>query len=128
VRFRYLGDPLFLACCACYGANRWAFKRIFESGFFRYWFNDLLLVPCAIPVVLWLFRLLRLRKDDEPPSLLELSWILAVWALLFEWLGPMFVRRATADWLDVAMYCIGGFGAWLYWANHSPGETPKKIS
>ena len=114
-----MGDPLFLVCCACYGVNRWLLKPQFESEFLRYWFNDLLLVPCAIPVVLWMFRALRLRNEDGAPSTLELAWILVVWSLLFEWIGPRFISHATADWRDVVMYWIGGLGAWIFWHRNS---------
>ncbi len=127
MRFRYFGDPLFLLCCACYGVNRWLLKPLVESDFLRFWFNDLLLAPCAIPIVLWLFRSLGLRDQDAAPSWVEVFWILAVWSLLFEWIGPRFVAHATADRLDVLMYWIGGVGAWIFWRRNSPwAATPAR--
>jgi hypothetical protein len=113
--FRYLADPLFLLCCGLYVLNRWLLKPHLHSVFLRSWFDDLLLVPCAIPVLLWIFRRLHLRQMDDPPKLLELAWILLVWSLLFEWIGPRFVSRATADWRDVLMYWAGGMIAWIVW-------------
>ncbi len=83
--------------------------------FLRSWFNDLLMAPCAIPVVFWIFRRLELRRVDDPPKLIELGWILAVWSVLFEWIGPMYVPGTTADWRDVVMYWAGGFFAWGIW-------------
>jgi hypothetical protein len=113
--FRYLADPLFLVCCGLYGLNRWVLKPHLESVFLRSWFNDLLLVPCAVPVVFWLFRRMDLRQADDPPKLIELCWILVVWSMLFEWIGPRFVEHATADWRDVVMYWTGGLLAWGFW-------------
>jgi hypothetical protein len=115
VRFRYLSDPLFLIGCSLYALNRWLLKPHLSSTFLRFWFNDLLLIPCALPVALWLFRMLGLRDGDEPPSFLDLTWILVVWSLLFEWIGPKFIPRTTADWRDVIMYWMGGICAWLFW-------------
>lgn len=119
VRFRYFLDPLFLIGCACYAINRWLLKPRVHSEFLQYWFNDFLLIPCALPVVLWLFRWLRLRGQDDPPRLGELAWILTVWSVLFEWAGPKFVSRATGDWRDVVMYWTGGLLAWTFWRINS---------
>jgi hypothetical protein len=96
-----------------------------DSSFLRFWFNDLLLVPCAVPVVFWLFRLLHLRENDDPPALFDLAWILIVWSILFEWLGPKITTRATGDWRDVLMYWSGGMFAWLFWRGRIPGCRPK---
>lgn len=98
-------------------------KPQFESEFLRFWFNDLLLAPCAIPVVLWMFRALRLRDEDGAPSMLELVWILVVWSLLFEWIGPRFISHTTGDWRDVVMYWIGGTGAWFFWRRNSSRDA-----
>lgn len=115
VRFRYLADPLFLLCCACYAVNRWILIPRMHSRFLRFWFDDLLLVPCALPVALWVFRRLHLRDHDAPPALLEFIWITAVWSLLFEWIGPKFIPHSTGDWRDVIAYWAGGLVAWLFW-------------
>lgn len=117
--FGYLRDRLFLTSCACYAINRWILKPRVDSGFLRNWFNDLLLVPCAIPVVFWLFRTFHLRDHDHPPSLWDLASILVIWSLLFEWVGPRLVPHATGDWRDVLMYWTGGVLAWAFW-HHAP--------
>jgi hypothetical protein len=114
-QFRYLRDPLFMAGSGAYALNRFLLKPNFHSPFLHNWFNDLLLVPCAIPVVLWLFRIFDLRLSDDAPAAFDLIWILTVWSLLFEWVGPRFVRSSVADWRDVVMYWVGGVAAWLFW-------------
>jgi hypothetical protein len=100
--------------------NRWIVIPRTHSRFLRSWFDDLLLVPCALPVALWLFRRLRLRANDNAPRLWEFVWITALWSLLFEWIGPKFVPHTTADWRDVIAYFSGGIVAWLFWQWHQP--------
>jgi hypothetical protein len=114
-RFRYLYDKLFVCCCLLYICNRWALKPHFHQVFLSSWFNDLLLIPCALPPLLWLHRFLGLRKQDVPPTAGEIGLHLAFWSMLFEWWGPHIFKHATGDWFDVAAYTAGGLGAWLWW-------------
>ena len=62
-RFRYLGDPLFLTGCAAYAGNRWLIKPVIAWPFLQGHFNDLWLIPCALPPVLWLAP-----APEAPPS------------------------------------------------------------
>src|SRR5690349_16403516 len=114
-RFRYLHDPLFLACCVAYALNRWLIKPHLHSGFLHSHFNDLLLIPCALPPILWLHRKLGLRAHDEAPTLLEIASHVVFWSVLFEWLGPKFVAHTTADPLDVLAYLAGAMLAGVWW-------------
>jgi hypothetical protein len=114
---------LFLGCCAAYVANRFLLKSHLPSPFFQFWFNDLLLAPCAIPVVIWIFRRLRLKEDDAVPSWREVAWILAIWCVLFEWAGPIYLHQGTADAIDVLMYVAGGAIAWWWWKSSSAIQT-----
>jgi hypothetical protein len=113
--FRYLRDPLFLTGCAAYAVNRWIFKGQTPSGFLHSYFNDLWLMPCALPPVLWVHRLCGWRSHDEPPRFSEIFSHLVFWSLLFEWLGPLLAARATADVLDVIAYAAGAIAAWGWW-------------
>jgi hypothetical protein len=113
--FQYLRDPLFLGGCVLYALNRWLLKPHLHQVFLNAWFNDLLLIPCALPPLLWMHRLLKLRGHDAPPSAAEIGLHLAFWSLLFEWWGPHLFRHATGDWLDVAAYVVGGIAAWGWW-------------
>ena len=114
-RFRYHLDPLFLTGCAAYALNRWLVKRYVHRGFFHDHFNDCWLIPCALPLVLWLHRRLGLRRHDDPPRFSEIVPHLIFWSLLFEWIGPQFVPHATADPWDVVSYWAGGLLAWRWW-------------
>src|SRR5262245_24236658 len=102
--FRYLRDPLFLTGCVAYAVNRWLIKPHVHSGFLHSYFDDVWLIPCALPLILWLHRQLGLRQHDRMPRLSEIILHLVFWSLLFEWIGPKFVAHTTGDLLDVFAY------------------------
>jgi hypothetical protein len=114
-RFGYLRDGLFLFACALYALNRWMIKSLGPHGPFAWWFSDLLLIPCATPVCLWIERKLGLRTQDGPPRAGEIVFLLAIWSALFEWVAPRFIPWATGDWRDVIAYTVGGAFAWAWW-------------
>ena len=117
-RFRYLRDSLFLVCSSLYVLNRWGIKPHTHNAFMRFHFNDLLLMPCALPVLLWLQRGLRLRSIDDPPTWNEIALYTIFWSILFEAIGPHLIRGTTGDPWDVVVYFIGGIGAGLWWNRH----------
>jgi len=114
-RFRYVLDPLCLACCALYALNRWGLKPHTHVAFLRFWFDDVLLIPCALPPLLLVHRWLNLRSHDGAPTAAEVFGHLAFWSVLFEVIGPHLIRRATGDPLDVLAYTIGAVLAWFWW-------------
>jgi hypothetical protein len=114
-RFLYLRDPLFLVGCAAYGINRCLVKPYVHTGFFHSHFNDLWLIPCALPPILWLHRRLGLRPHDNVPQISEILTHLVFWSVFFEWIGPKFVPRAIGDPLDVIAYAAGAAVAGLWW-------------
>ena len=122
-RFQYLGDPLFLAGLSLLALNEFVLKPHSMAVFLHHHFNDLLLIPCALPILLWLHRRLGLRTADGPPDMGEISLHLLVWCALFELAGPILSRQSTGDWRDVTVYCIGGVVAWGIWNRSSLGNT-----
>jgi hypothetical protein len=114
-KFRYLGDGLFLVCCSLYALNRWGIKPHAHNAFLRFHFNDLLLMPCALPLLLWVQRRLQLRATDAPPAWGEIALYTSFWSILFEVIGPHLVRRATGDPWDVVAYFVGGMLAGWWW-------------
>jgi len=114
-RFRYLGDRLWLAAAALYAVNRLCVKQLGVTGFMHDHFNDLLLIPAALPVVLALHRMLGWRLNDRMPSVWEvvLHWV--VWAAVCEWFGPAVFHRGVADPADVVAYLAGGIFSWGWW-------------
>jgi hypothetical protein len=121
-RFRYLLEPLCIAACVCYAANRWLVKPHVAVSFLHGHFNDILLIPCALPLVLWLQRRLGLREHDRFPTLAEVTAHLAVWTLIAEWIGPRWLNRGTGDVWDVAAYALGAAIALTAWRN-APGRS-----
>lgn len=113
-RFGYWRDPLFLTCSVLYAINRWGLKPHLHSQLLHDQFNDLLLIPCALPLVLWAQRQLGLRAHDHFPDWNEILLHVGVWSFVCEWIAPRFMP-ATGDWKDVAAYAIGGWIAWRWW-------------
>jgi hypothetical protein len=116
-RFRYIQDPVFVVCVVLYATNRWLLKPFLSptETFLRGHFNDILLIPCALPPVLLLHRVFRLRRSDCPPTAFEVLLHLIVWSIVCEWIGPHFVKAATGDPVDVLAYCVGAVVSWLVW-------------
>jgi len=114
--FRYWRDPLCLAACAAYAVNRWLLKPHFAMGpFMRGHFADCLLIPAALPLVLWLQRVLGLRTHDRAPTGGETFMHLAIWAFIAEGAGPLLTHHGTADWWDVLSYSAGAAVCYVLW-------------
>jgi hypothetical protein len=114
-RFRYLADGLFLVSCSLYALNRWIVKPRVHSLFLRSHFDDLLLIPCALPPLLLMQRRLRLRTNDDIPAMGEIGLYLVVWSILFEIIGPHIMRHVTGDPWDIVSYACGAVLAGLWW-------------
>jgi hypothetical protein len=114
-RFGYLRDLMFLVAASAYALNRWLLKPLLPSPFLHGHFNDLLVVPAALPVVLWMQRELGLRAHDHAPTWAEMGVHLAVWSVICEFIGPFWLHHGTADLWDVAAYAAGGIAACLWW-------------
>lgn len=128
MRFRYLGDGLFQVAFILYALNRWVLKPQVSDGFLHSHFNDLLLLPCALPVMLLVHRKLSLRTDDGPPTAGEIALHLAIWSILFELIGPRWMSHATGDPRDIVAYFIGALIAGLWWnRNHLPALTEDEL-
>jgi hypothetical protein len=122
MRFRYLRDPLFLLAVALYVANRWWWKPEFGGFFLNGYFNDLLLIPAALPPILWLHHKAGWRSKDAPPSLLEITSHLVLWTFIAEVIGPHLKATSVADWADVAAYAAGALAAFLIWRQRSANQ------
>jgi hypothetical protein len=126
-RFAYLADKTFLAACALYAANRFWGKPLLGDSlhFLRNHLDDCLLIPAALPPLLYVFRKLGLRRDDSPPSLREVAEWTLLWSIAFEWAFPRFLHEGVADWRDVLAYTTGGLVSWLLWRGGTfPRKTP----
>ncbi|MBN9521845.1 hypothetical protein J0H58_25570 [bacterium] len=118
MRFRYLRDPLFVACVAVYLVNRFVLKPAWEVEFVHAHLNDLICVPFWVPVMLWGERRLGLRSHDGPPEPVEIIIPLVLWAWVFEVILPRtaaFGRYCVADHRDVLYYAAGALGGAVFW-------------
>lgn len=113
-RFGYWRDPLFLTGCALYALNRWCVRPHVHSPFMRGQFNDCLLIPCTLPLLLWSQRRLGLRRHDEFPQAGEIIFHLFIWSVLFEIIGP-YIMYVTGDVRDIVAYGAGGLVALCWW-------------
>ena len=115
--FGYWRDPLFLACLATYAVNRLLIKPGLHhySPLFHGHLNDTLTVPVALPIYLYIYRLIGLRPDDESPRWWEVAFHVALWDVFFEWFGPHYLHHGAGDPID--NFCIAGGGvvAWIIW-------------
>jgi hypothetical protein len=101
-----------------YLLNRCVFKAAFANSFLHNYFNDVLLIPAALPVMLWIQRGLKLRAHNHLPTWSEMLFHLAVWAMICEFIGPALFHHGRSDLWDVAAYTIGGVAACLWWNRH----------
>jgi hypothetical protein len=114
-RFGYALDPLCLVACGLYALNRFWLHGHVGGVFFHGYFNDLLLIPAALPLLLWLQRKLGLRPDDHRPRWGEIALHLLAWSIMAEAIVPHLVARATADWRDILAYSAGALVAGCWW-------------
>lgn len=114
-RFRYFHDALFLTACVAFAVNTVLIKPHLSPGFMMFHFNDLWLIPCALPPVLWLHERLGLRTQKGPPQPGEIAGHLVFWSLLFEWILPAVTPHASGDPTDVVAYAAGALIAGLWW-------------
>ncbi len=124
--FAYGRDPLCLIAMGLYALNRWGLKPRLEMSFLHNHFNDLLLIPAALPLVLWVQRKLNWRTHDRNPDAKDISLHLIVWAFIAEGLGPHLFDHATRDWRDLVAYSTGAIAAGLWWRYSSTVIATKR--
>ena len=132
--FGYLQDRLFLFSLSAYALNR-LLIRPHLGGFFPsqvHWlwaflhshFDDLLMMPAALPVMLWVQRQLHLRKHDRPPGWREMFAHLAIWSVMCKVVGPLYLHIGVADPWDLLFFATGGVAACLWWNRRVPQIRP----
>jgi hypothetical protein len=124
-RFRYALDPLCVLACAGYAIDRFILKPNIAWWFVHGQLSDLLLIPCALPLVLWIQRRLRLRMHDNAPGASEIVLHLMVWSIAAELLAPLFLA-VTADPRDVVAYATGAVFSWGWWNLPARWETARE--
>ena len=113
--YGYARDPVCVIACACYGVNRWVLPVTLRGAFLRNYFNDSLLIPAALPLVLWLQARFGLRPAGAKPQRSEILLHVIIWSVAAEVVAPLLFSRATGDPWDVVAYASGAFVAGLIW-------------
>lgn len=114
-RFRYARDPVCVAACACYAVNRWLVPLALKGVFLRSYFADTLLIPAALPLLLWVQHKLGLRPANARPAWGEIFLHAAVWSVAAELVAPHLFSRAHGDPWDIAAYAGGALLSGLIW-------------
>jgi len=120
--FGYARDPLCLLAIGLYALNRWGLKPTLDIRFLHDHFNDLLLIPAALPLVLWVQRKLGWRDHHRAPEAKEITLHLIVWGLIAEVAGPFLFAHATGDWRDLIAYIVGATFAGFWWQTTRQSE------
>lgn len=115
--FAYARDSLFRLALLLYLGNRLLLSCLpgWHTPFLAGHFNDLLLVPVALPLFCAFYRLLNLRRHNRPPGWREIAAHTLWWSLFFEGLGPLCLHHGIADPLDVLAYGAGALVCGLWW-------------
>ncbi len=108
-------EPFWIFSLACYAVHRWWQWASPSPGWMSNHWNDIWMLPCAVPLVTRMYAALNLRASTAPPSLSEIVWLGLLWSVMAECLAPLWFTRSTGDPLDVLAYGLGGFMLWLRW-------------
>lgn len=126
--FRYGFDPLCGLCCCAYAINSGVLAPLVGGVFLRGYFNDLLLIPCALPWVLWIHGALGWRSGSAYPSGAEIWGHCLIWGLVAEGLGPLLFAGSVGDVGDLAMYSIGALVAHRWWRRDVFGSIGLRMT
>lgn len=127
--FGFWCDPLCLLAVLSYAVNRWLTHHGVTQPFFCGYFDDGLLIPAALPIVLGMQRGLGLRRHRLPPTWGEIFSHITVWAVICELVGPRWGHHGVADGWDVVAYVVGGVFAGLWWHRAAiHGVNPERIA
>ncbi len=89
----------------------------------RSYFNDILMIPCALPLVLWVHAQLGWRSPESVPSGREVLGHLVLWSIIAEFVGPRLMAHPFADLRDIAAYSLGASMAFLWWQYSDLGHA-----
>ncbi len=116
--FRYFADPVCIVSLSLYAINRFILKPHHIGGWFTHgYLNDVLCLPLFVPMILYVQRLIGLRRHDGYPRAWELFQHWLIFSVVFEVIIPRMPSTfdSTADPYDVLAYLAGGVVAWLWW-------------
>jgi hypothetical protein len=102
-------NPVFLVCLFIFGVHYGLVRLGFSVPVLQHYLNDLLCLPLALSVTLFLQRSFFYRHSAYVLTAYQVGLAAAYFSLAFEVIFPLFMKRYTADILDVVAYSVGGF-------------------
>jgi hypothetical protein len=117
-RFRYLADPIFIACLIIYPINRFFLKPHHIGGWFTHgYLNDVICLPMFVPIILYIQHLIGVRPHYRFPRVWEIAIAWGAFAIVFQAITPRFpkVFITAGDPWDMLAYASGGVVAWIIW-------------
>ncbi len=112
---RLLRDPFWIIAITCYALHK-CWQAVYpDSGWMDHYWNDLWMLPCALPLILSVYGLLGLRELAIRPSGAEILWHGVLWGLMAEFVGPLCFKHAVGDPWDLVAYAVGGFVLFYRW-------------
>lgn len=122
--FSYTRDPIFVTSLLAYCLNRFVLKQNIHVWLIHDYLNDFLCIPLLLPVILKVQALLRIRRHDGMPTLLEVLHNWFVFTVVFEVVLPRLTMfDSTADPWDSAAYLFGGLFAYVCWNREVRSRT-----
>jgi hypothetical protein len=115
--YKYYGDPVFVVSIICYSINKLLLisHRSFESSFMNNYFNDIFVVPCLLPILIYCIARMKLRNKYSGPLIIEIFLFVSVISLMCEIFGPYFLGKGVYDPIDIFAYLLGGMISWFIW-------------
>lgn len=115
INLHLLKDPFWMVSIACY-----AFHKCWQlvspgSGWMDHYWNDLWMLPCALPMILSLYVVLGLREPTACPTWAEILWHGVLWGLMAEFVGPLLFKHSVGDPWDLLAYAVGGVVFFCRW-------------
>lgn len=105
-------------------ANRFWARTAVGGVWLACWWDDFLLLPVALPPLLWIHGRLGWRPPSLPPRWSEIGLHWLVWSVACEVLAPLVWAAAVGDWRDVVAYGLGALLAGWWWNRPRARQTP----
>ena len=116
-------NPWFLAGCVIWLTviilRRCGHPLAYLNGYV----TDAFAIPVIANLGLWFQRVFIYKTNYYVLSWRHVAFIVVYVSLVFEGILPWISLKYTADWIDVALYVIGG--AFFYWMMNRPLVTRK---
>lgn len=118
MRYKFLLDPIFLISILLYSINK--SLLIFTSylnkiSLLTGYFNDLLLIPCVLPLLIFIINKLGFRSYKYSPQTSEVIITISIVVIICEFIGPFILIKGTYDLVDILAYSLGGLISLILW-------------